>query len=196
MLCTFPIKTPVTDINECDEQTCLRNQPRFFNVHYSICEPRVMPNDRTRSLRQDYFIVMCEGSKAPGSSKQARLDDRLTAVLLYSPRAPFMKCKPHKGQDVLSGLRIILLERWCDLTLGVVKKNSNRSSLLLFKEELWVCESARVSLCPCRWLRQMWNWCSMGLWDSIQRERVQVLDVSLVNTNTNKDPYELHMVGK
>lgn len=112
----------------------------FFNVRYSICEPRVMPKDRTRSLRQDYFLVMCEGSKAPGSSKQARLDDRLTAVLLYSPRAPFMKCKPHKGQDVLSELRIILLERWCDLTLGVMQKrknrknkNSNRSSLLLYK---------------------------------------------------------------
>ena len=36
----------------------------------------------------------------------------------------------------------------------------------------------------------------MGLWDSIQRERVQVLDVSLVNTNGNKDPYETTHAGK
>ena len=123
-----------------------------------------MPSDRTRSLRQDYFIVMCEGSKAPGSSKQARLDDRLTAVLLYSPRAPFMKCKPHKGQDVLSELRIILLERWCDLTLGVMQKKKRKKKkkktvtaprCCFIKEELCVCEHARVSLCPCRWLRQM-----------------------------------------
>lgn len=33
------------------------------------------------TCKQDYLIVMCEGSKAWGSSMQARLDDRLTAVL-------------------------------------------------------------------------------------------------------------------
>lgn len=35
-------------------------------------------------LKKGYFIVICESSKALGSSKQARLDDRLTAVLAYS----------------------------------------------------------------------------------------------------------------
>lgn len=116
-------------------------QPRFFLMSVILSVSRELCRKTgLEAYDRIIFLVMCEGSKAPGSSKQARLDDRLTAVLLYSPRAPFMKCKPHKGQDVLSELRIILLERWCDLTLGVMQKrknrknkNSNRSSLLLYK---------------------------------------------------------------
>lgn len=71
-----------------------------------------MLTDTTGSLRQDYFKVMREGSKACGSSKQDRLDDRLTAVLLYSLGSSY-EIDATWGQEVFFELRFILLERRC-----------------------------------------------------------------------------------